>query len=179
LFAVHFRPVIRSRFSDFLVFLLCLGFHANLPHGEFNRARPGWRNSSNLPIGVGSFSFFRTTPATILTIAHTGATLRFGQERSKVKTALTAEPCRAPHCSCTTQRSSSSLKEFQGPYNHPEGVDGAKIAPIWRNQTRSSARPSRTIAFSKNSVVAEWVWCTRLRTHASTDLSRLNFYQKF
>jgi hypothetical protein len=51
---------------------------------------------------------FRTTPATILTIAHTGATLRFGQERSKVKTALTAGPCRAPHCSCTTQASSRS-----------------------------------------------------------------------
>ena len=25
---------------------------------------------------------------------------------------------------------SSSLKEFQGPYNHPEGVDGAKIAAL-------------------------------------------------
>ena len=31
-----------------------------------------------------------------------------------------------------------SQKEFQGPYNHPEGVDGAKIAALWRGLTRSS-----------------------------------------
>src|SRR6516162_10779849 len=48
-------------------------------------------------------------------------TLRFGQERAKVKTALTAGPCRAPHCSCTTQKSSSSLKEFQGHTTTPQG----------------------------------------------------------
>jgi hypothetical protein len=55
------------------------------------------------------------------TIACTGAMLRFGQERSKVKTALAAEPCRAPHCNCTTPGSASSLQEFQGHTITPKG----------------------------------------------------------
>jgi hypothetical protein len=38
---------------------------------------------------------FRTTPATIHTIANTGAMLIFGQERSMEKTALAAEPAYA------------------------------------------------------------------------------------
>jgi len=35
---------------------------------------------------------FRTTPATIYTIANTGAMLSFGQKRSKEIVALAAEP---------------------------------------------------------------------------------------
>jgi hypothetical protein len=50
-------------------------------------ARPGRRKLLNLLIGVGPFSFFRTAPATIHTIANTGAMLMVGQERSNVKTA--------------------------------------------------------------------------------------------
>ena len=161
--AVHFRPVIRSRFSDFLFFPCALGFMLTFLMVNSTGPGPGGETHPTSPSGSGRFSFFRTTPATILTIAHTGATLRFGQERSKVKTALTAEPCRAPHCSYTTQRSSSSLKEFQGPYNHPEGVDGAKIAAICRIPTRSSAKPSPTTASSKDSVVVGWVWFTNLK----------------
>jgi hypothetical protein len=46
-------------------------------------------------LGVGSFPFSGTTPATIHAIANTGATLRFGQERSKVKNGLN---CRALSC---------------------------------------------------------------------------------
>src|SRR6516164_6855636 len=99
-------------------------------------------------------------------------TLIFGQERSKVKTALTAGPCRAPHCSYTTQRSSSSLKEFQGPYNHPEGVDGANMSAPWRTPTPSSARTSRTIAFSKNSAEVGWVRCIMLKIRNCTETWR-------
>jgi len=38
-------------------------------------ARPGRRNLHNLSIGVGPLSFFRTSTATIYTIATTGAML--------------------------------------------------------------------------------------------------------
>jgi hypothetical protein len=31
----------------------------------------------------------------------------------------------------------ASLKEFQGPYNHPEGVDGAKRERSWLEQHRN------------------------------------------
>src|SRR6516225_290274 len=56
---------------------------------------------------------FRTTPATIYTIARTGAMLLIGQERSRKKAALAAEPGCAPDCSGTTLWSSSSLQQFQ------------------------------------------------------------------
>src|SRR6516165_7531892 len=100
--------------------------------------------------------------------------LPIGQERSKVKTALTAGPCRAPHCSYTTQRSSSSLKEFQGPYNHPEGVDGAKIAALWRRPTHSSGRRFHTTASLKNSAAGVWVWFIKPRIPGCTVTSPLN-----
>src|SRR4029077_16103968 len=49
---------------------------------------------------------FRTTPATIYTIARTGAMLAIGQERSKENAALAAEPGCASDFSC-------SREEFQ------------------------------------------------------------------
>src|SRR4029077_16025242 len=49
---------------------------------------------------------FRTTPATIYTIARTGAMLPIGQERSRENAALTAGPCCASDFSC-------SREEFQ------------------------------------------------------------------
>src|SRR5262249_59426587 len=58
---------------------------------EFNGARPGRRNLHSLPSGVGPFPFSRTRPATIYTIANTGAMLDIGQERSREKAALAAE----------------------------------------------------------------------------------------
>src|SRR6266481_1529721 len=64
---------------------------------------------------------FRTTPATIHTIAKTGAMLIFGQERSNEKTALAAEPCCVPDCSSATPWSSSSLTQFQAPTTTPKG----------------------------------------------------------
>jgi hypothetical protein len=65
-------------------------------------ARPGWRKLHNLASGVGPFSFFRTTPATIYTIARTGAMLSIGQERSREYAALAAEPGCASDFSWTT-----------------------------------------------------------------------------
>jgi len=50
------------------------------------------RKLHNLTSGVGPFSFFRTTPATIYIIATTGAMLSIGQERSRENAALAAEP---------------------------------------------------------------------------------------
>ena len=43
-----------------------------------------------------AFLLFRTTPATIYTIANTAAMLNFGQERSRENAALAVEPCCAP-----------------------------------------------------------------------------------
>src|SRR5260370_35383387 len=106
--------------SCFLGFLRWSGFHANL--STLNSTWPG-------PVGETSQSphrgraaiLFRTTPATIHTIAKTGAMLKFGQERSREKTALAAEPCCAPDCSSARELSDG----VSGSYNHPEGVAGA------------------------------------------------------
>src|SRR5215469_11399303 len=75
----------------FLFFSSGLGFMLTF-HVKFNLARPGRRKLLNLPSGVEPFSFYRTTPATIYTIAITGAMLLIGQERSREKAALAAEP---------------------------------------------------------------------------------------
>src|SRR6516162_2436566 len=55
----------------------------------------------------------RTTPATIYTIARTGAMLIFGQERSRENAALTAEPGCASNFSWARPQVASSRKEFQ------------------------------------------------------------------
>src|SRR2546421_12064534 len=86
---------------------------------------------------------FRTTPATIHTIAKTGAMLIFGQERSKEKTALPAEPCCAPDCSCTTSCSSSSLTEFQDHTTTPKGWP--LLISSFRFQIRSDPLPLRRL----------------------------------
>src|ERR1700732_3434310 len=88
---------------------------------EFNVARPGRRNLRSLPQRGRAAILFRTTPATIHTIAKTGAMLVFGQECSNEKTALAAEPCCAPDCSCATPWSASSLTEFQAHTTTPKG----------------------------------------------------------
>jgi hypothetical protein len=58
---------------------------------EFNLARPGRRNLHNLSIGVRALILIQDNPATIFTIANTGAMLRVGQKRSKDIAALAAE----------------------------------------------------------------------------------------
>src|SRR5215472_4689720 len=57
---------------------------------------------------------FRATPATIYTIAKTGAMLLFGQERSRVNAALAAEPNCAADFNWAAPWVASSRKEFQG-----------------------------------------------------------------
>jgi len=58
-------------------------------HVDFNEAQPDRRNLLDLPSGVGPLSLFRTTfrttPATIYTIADTRAMLKVGQQRSNRK----------------------------------------------------------------------------------------------
>src|SRR3974390_1736299 len=44
-----------------------------------------------------------------------------------------------------------------------------KILAKWPSPLNSQARPSRTTASSKSSVVVAWAWCTRLKTPVSTD----------
>src|SRR6516164_10668998 len=70
---------------------------------------------------------FRTTPAAIYTIAKTGAMLLVGQERSREKAALAAEPGCAPDCSGTTPWS-SSFAAVSDSYNQREALAGA---PRW------------------------------------------------
>ena len=69
-------------------------------------------------------------------------------------------------------------KEFQGHTTTPKGVDGAKMAALWRTPTRSLARRSPTIAFSKNSVAAGWVWCTRPKTRDWTAMLLSSSYPR-
>ena len=58
---------------------------------EFNLARPGRRNLHNLSIGVRALILIQDNPATIFTIANTGAMLNVGQKRAKDIAALAAE----------------------------------------------------------------------------------------
>ncbi len=71
--------------------------------------------------------------------------------------------------SCGISRPILRRSRVSGSYNHPKGVDGAKIAALWRTPTRSSDKPSHITAFSRDSA-AEWTWCTRPRTGDLTDL---------
>jgi hypothetical protein len=52
---------------------------------------PGGENLHKLSIGVRALILIQDNPATIFTIANTGAMLTHGQKRSKVITALAAE----------------------------------------------------------------------------------------
>jgi hypothetical protein len=52
---------------------------------------PGGENSHNLSIGVRALILIQDKPATIYTIANTGAMLSVGQKRSKEFAALAAE----------------------------------------------------------------------------------------
>jgi hypothetical protein len=75
LLAVHLLPTgLRWETGCFFALLLLLGFHADLPHVEFNSAQPGRRNLLNLSSGVG-LSPFQDKAATIFTIAKTEAML--------------------------------------------------------------------------------------------------------
>jgi hypothetical protein len=75
----------------FLGFLLCLGFHANLPTLNSTWPGPVGETYSVSPAGSGR-SPFQDNAATIYTIANTGAMLSVGQKRSKEFVALAAEP---------------------------------------------------------------------------------------
>jgi len=59
-------------------------------------------HKESISICVRNSVLFRTTPATIYTIARTGAMLLIGQERSSEKVALAAEPRRASDFSWAT-----------------------------------------------------------------------------
>src|SRR5262249_1480261 len=99
LLAVHLLPLARRWLATgFLALLLvfrgsprCLAFHANLLGLNSTWARPGRRNLHNLSIGVRALILIQDNPATIFTIANTGAMLSVGQKRSKDIAALAAE----------------------------------------------------------------------------------------
>jgi hypothetical protein len=74
-----------------LPFLLWLGFHANLPTLNSTWLGPVGETYTISPAGSGLFPF-QEEAATIYIIASTGATLKFGQKRSKEIAALAAEP---------------------------------------------------------------------------------------
>jgi hypothetical protein len=114
LLAVHLLPIaLRWAAGCFPGFLRLLGFHANRSTLNSTWLGPVSETYSISPAGSGNYPFHDNT-ATIYTIANTGAMLLFGQERSRVNTALTAEPCCASDSSSRrdTPSPSSSLKEF-------------------------------------------------------------------
>jgi hypothetical protein len=92
LLAVHLVPmVLRWMVGGSFVFLLWLGFHANLPVLNSTWLGPVGENYTISPAGSGR-SPFQDKPAAIYTIARTGAMLSIGQERSRENAALAAEP---------------------------------------------------------------------------------------
>ena len=64
-------------------------------------------------------------PATIFSIANTGAMLRIGQERAKEIAALAAEQAVLKFQYCTTIEITADPEGVPGSYNHPQGVAGA------------------------------------------------------
>jgi hypothetical protein len=64
-------------------------------------------------------------PATIFSIANTGAMLSVGQERSKEIAALAAEQAVLRFSCCTTIEITADSEGVPGSYNHPEGAAGA------------------------------------------------------
>src|SRR5215470_7549710 len=90
LLAVHLVPMdVLCIVSCSLRLLWRAGFHAT-----FNQRGPArWAKPTQSLQRGRAVLLCRTTPATIHTIACTGAMLIFGQERSRETSALTAEPC--------------------------------------------------------------------------------------
>ena len=88
------------------------------PGVEFNLARPGRRNLHNLPSGVRALLLIQDKPATIFTIAKTGAMLLIGQIRSRETTAITVAPSCVSDCKVqlnnTGKACRRTLDEFQG-----------------------------------------------------------------
>jgi hypothetical protein len=80
---------LRLSLAAFGVFLLWLGFHCSPFSVEFNVAGPVDETCPIFPAWSGPLSLeLRTTPATIRTIADTGAILEVGQERPMRKIGL-------------------------------------------------------------------------------------------
>jgi len=95
LLAVHLVPmVLRWMVGCSFAFLLCLGFHASLPMSNSTWLGPVGETSQSPQRGR-AVLLFRTTPATIYTIAKAGAMLLIGQERSTENGGLS---CRATSC---------------------------------------------------------------------------------
>src|SRR5262249_62174453 len=91
LLAVHLLPLARRWLATVFFALLlvfrgsprCLAFHANLLGLNSPWPRPGRGNLHTLSIGVRALILIQAKPATIFTIANTGAMLSVGQKRSK------------------------------------------------------------------------------------------------
>jgi hypothetical protein len=117
LLAIHLRPLARRRAAGrFPGFLLWLGFHANLPMLNSTWLGPVGETYTISPAGSGLYPF-HDKAATIYTIAN-----MVGQERSKEKTALAAEPrCASDSRLNFVRQPSSSRREFQSHITTPEG----------------------------------------------------------
>src|SRR5207245_10643991 len=87
--------VVLLLFSCVLDFML--SFPCQIQRGPARLAKP-----TQTPQRGRAVLLFRTTSATIYTIASTGAMLLLGQERSRVNAALAAEPGCASDFSCAT-----------------------------------------------------------------------------
>src|SRR6516225_1308887 len=100
----------------FLLFSFGLSFMLTFPC----RIQPGPARSAKTTQSLQrgrAVLLFRTTPATIYTIATTGAMLLIGQERSKEIAALAVEPSCTPNSNCPDQERlkdhpPTSLREF-------------------------------------------------------------------
>jgi hypothetical protein len=93
LLSVHLVPIaLRWAAGCLLAFLRLFGFHANLPMLNSTWPGPVGETCSISPAGSAPYPF-QDRAATIDPIANTGAMLLYRAKRSRVHTALAAEPC--------------------------------------------------------------------------------------
>jgi hypothetical protein len=93
LLSIHLLPILFRATGCFLRFVLLTRLHAKFSTLNSTWLGPVGDAYTISPAGSG-LSLFKDNTATIYVIANTGAMLDIGQERSKEKAALTAEP----HC---------------------------------------------------------------------------------
>src|SRR6516164_6024971 len=93
LLPIHLLPAaLDGALYAFLLLLLLGGLHSILASLNSNLARPGWRNLHNLPIGVRPFPFSRSKSPPSSQSPRPEPCFVVGQKRSKVLSALAAEP---------------------------------------------------------------------------------------
>src|ERR1700733_9567588 len=123
LLPIHLLPTTLDRSPGaFSRLLLSMAFHGTPRLVEFNVARPGWRNLHNLSLGVRPFPFARFRPPPSSQSPRQEPCIVVGQKRSKVLSALAAEPCCDQMLTLRESRAIGASGGVSGSRNQPEGM---------------------------------------------------------